>query len=713
MKVLQRCAVIFITISLISGCTGAEKIAPTLAIIETHIPTSTKTLTVVPTLLQLATITPEPTLEVPKLSLGKITAETIEGLTQIKMLGDGRVNDVAFSPGGGLIAVSSSIGIRLHGAQDLIERAFIPTSQAVTRVAFSPNGKLFAAGTQGGRIWVYAVEALLADKATPPKLPKEIKANNFAITCLEFSPDSMTLTSGSLDRTILVWDPVTGKRVRSLGGFLLGISAVAYSEQSDLLAGASVDGSTRIWRIRTGEMLNSSGDADRRRNEVDHYPISLSFAKTEELVTTWADGAITTWDWQSEDSQPVDFSSMEINRLSSSIFNSKLDTLINIHVNGKVDLYYEISHDDGSSSVDEVFETNVSPISSSLSPDGKRLIIISYPSEVSLWDVESKSLLKVYSRSAMGQQIISSAFSPDGKLLATSLGDGLVRIWDTSNMQIYFEMVVSPLETTRTMMFSSDGKQLLCGADAIYIYPAEDFSERLTSQFIEGAQPTQQIIMPSLKIATGGTLQTLALSPDMNVLASANLLEKTVQVWDPLEGTSITNYGGFKDPVEVVAFSPDSQTLAAGSVDHTVYLWSLERLISTKSGGPDLEKPDLIIKNEYPVLSMSYSADGNQLAIAGTNWNVRVVNSKNGGLLFRLKGAKNQITSLAISEDGKLFATGDADGILRIYGSEQGKLVTVLEGHAGMVNTLNFSPDARMLISGGEDGTIRVWGLLD
>ena len=240
---------------------------------------------------------------IPSLNLEKITSENAATLSQIKLIGDGRIRDVAFSAGGGLIAAGSSIGIRIHGGQDLIERAFIPSTASVTRVAFSPDGKLLAAGTEAGKILIYTVDSLLTSNNNPIKPVREIKANNFAITCLLFSPDSQSLTSGSLDRTILVWNPTTGKRIRSLGGFLLGISAITYSSDSTLLAGSSVDGSIRVWRIRTGEVLNSTGTPERNRRQVDHYPLSLGFLPDGWLISTWADGEISAWDWQDKKSK--------------------------------------------------------------------------------------------------------------------------------------------------------------------------------------------------------------------------------------------------------------------------------------------------------------------------------------------------------------------------------------------------------------------------
>ena len=237
-----------------------------------------------------------------------------------------------------------------------------------------------------------------------------------------------------------------------------------------------------------------------------------------------------------------------------------------------------------------------------------------------------------YSREPQGQQVIASAFSPDSRFLATSHGDGLVRIWDALNMQNYFEVDISQSEPTQDLQFSSDGKLLICAADAVYLFSTTEFQNLLQQQLsVSTVQPPVNL-QATRKIDTGGTVQTIAISMDGDYLVSSNLMVKTIQLWDTQTGKLIGNLGGMLDPVEVLAFAPGSLTLAAGSADHKVYIWNLDNIsTATNSGGATgeseylLEKPDLVIKSEFPVLSMIYSPDGSQLALAGTGWNVRVV----------------------------------------------------------------------------------------
>ena len=717
-KGLHCISLLLTAIIILSGCVTPSPVTLKEAETTDFTPNAVKQKTqpaVEPTPSPTPTPTPEPTIEVPPLELRTINAENAASMVQIKMLGDGRISHMAYSPSGNLLAAGSTIGIRLHGGKDLAERAFLPVSKPVRRVAFSPDGSLLAAGTEAGVILVFSVDDILSSQGETPSPIQEIKANNFPVTDLVFSPDGQSLANGSVDRTIQIWDPITGKRIRSVGGFLLGISAVAYSPDSTLLAGSSVDGSIRVWRIRTGEVLNSLGQPDKKRILPDHYPISIGFHRDGWLVSVWQSGEITTWQWQNEDSDPITtIASYEI--LTSAAFDPVSGKLLTSTRSGTVNIHDTETSDSSSLRFAQALtvETGEEILSMGFSPDGSQLATAIYPTGITLWDAQTGVQVKAYVRSPSGLQLAASSFSPDSRYLATSHADGLIRIWDTRNMMQYFEFQPGNGEVSRSLQFSGDGNSLLCGSDAVYSFPTGNFQQYLGIQQPAVSRTTRVDLLPDWRIETGGVVQTIALSVDQQYLASANLLGNTISLWDPATGKLLGYLEKANGPVEVLAFSPDGKTLAAGSIDHKVRFWSLDGESFTIANGEELQavKADRILKNDFAVLTMVYSADGSQMAIAGTNWNVRVVNTLNGGLQVLLKGAKDQIISLAASPGGDLFATGGVDGLIRLYEPGNKNPLILLRGQAGMVNTLNFSPDKRMLISGGEDGTIRVWGIL-
>src|SRR5205085_616014 len=72
----------------------------------------------------------------------------------------------------------------------------------VQAVAFSPDGKLLAAGGGDKKVRVYEVDG--------GKLKHELKGQNLAINTVAFSPDGKWLASGSGDKSVRVWDAATG-----------------------------------------------------------------------------------------------------------------------------------------------------------------------------------------------------------------------------------------------------------------------------------------------------------------------------------------------------------------------------------------------------------------------------------------------------------------------------------------------------------------------
>src|SRR5262249_22042681 len=76
-------------------------------------------------------------------------------------------------------------------------------SNVVWRVAFSPDGKIWAAGSQDGSVKLW--------DAASHKNTATWKADISGIGALAFSPDGKLLASGSKDLTIKLWDVENGK----------------------------------------------------------------------------------------------------------------------------------------------------------------------------------------------------------------------------------------------------------------------------------------------------------------------------------------------------------------------------------------------------------------------------------------------------------------------------------------------------------------------
>ena len=122
-------------------------------------------------------------------------------------IGKGGINDIQYSPEGTRLAVASDIGIWIYDANTGKELALLTGhTYKVSSVAFSPDGKTLASGSQNGTIYLWDI--------TAGKRKETLTGHTYRIASVAFSPDGKTLASGSMD--IRLWDAVTGQFMQTL-----------------------------------------------------------------------------------------------------------------------------------------------------------------------------------------------------------------------------------------------------------------------------------------------------------------------------------------------------------------------------------------------------------------------------------------------------------------------------------------------------------------
>ena len=193
------------------------------------------------------------------------------------------VYSVAFSPDGGTLASGGSGNIRLWNAATGEYKQTLRSSGSVRNVSFSPDGQmLVSASTDGGDIHLWHLRSgrrlrTLSDSnsysvAFSPdgstivggigdeiwfwdprsgvrlqKLTGHTDRHN--IFSVVFSPDGKILASGSADKTIRLWDAITGTSKQTLVGHTDSVIGVSFSPDGRTLASGSLDGTILLWNL--------------------------------------------------------------------------------------------------------------------------------------------------------------------------------------------------------------------------------------------------------------------------------------------------------------------------------------------------------------------------------------------------------------------------------------------------------------------------------
>ena len=214
------------------------------------------------------------------------------------------------------------------------------------------------------------------------------------------------------------------------------------------------------------------------------------------------------------------------------------------------------------------------------------------------------------------------------------------------------------------------------------------------------AQDSPQWHLPEgVKVRLGkGRINEIAYSPDGDLLAVASFIG--IWLYDARTGEELKLLSGHTSSVKSVSFSPDGSTLASGSLDATVRLWSVEtgRHLRTLSGHTSW------------VYSVSYSPDGLTLASGSFDDTVRLWSVETGRHLRTLSGHASGVYSVSYSPDGLTLASGSWQEI-RLWSVETGRHLRTLSGHTSWVNSVSYSPDGSTLASGSDDTTVRLWSV--
>lgn len=565
------------------------------------------------------------------------------------------------------------------------------------------------------------------------------------ITDIRFSNDGSVFASSSLDKTVKVFDTLTGNEIITLSGNIRNPEEIFFSKDNKKLNYLTSDKKLKTYQINNWNLLKDYQLAADENSPVSfsnsQYYIayqkqkyiiiydtnlnketkkilntekitSIAFANENTLITGDSKGQIKVYDIKSSKLlKSIKAHNSSIRKIITAdknfltIGNDKLVKQWDLKTFKNFYKYTSDIKDIASVNNDSFIELENNLFKIRNIKDLKTLKTIPSQSQ-NIKNFDLKNNLIVYSEN---ENIY--VYNTDNKNIAYKIENKLEKINSTSLKGKYLAFGTD--NSARIWDLSKNQQTILANNETITAIEFNPDTELIATGNNKGNLKLWQLPAKNIFINSNthqGAINSIVFNAESIYFASASSDSK-LKIWRVGSGQELVTLEAHTAKINSVDYHPDNERIISGSSDNTVKLWDT---IDSKY----LRN----LKFSSEINSVKFNPKGDMFAVAsGDNlkehknmfslslWDINSFNK-----LKDLKGHKAKVSVIAFNYDGSIMASGSDDNSIKLWNVLTGENFLTMNGHSNQISYLSFlSKSKNKILSSSSDNSFIIWNLAD
>ncbi len=548
-----------------------------------------------------------------------------------------------------------------------------------------------------------------------------LKGHTAPIRCIAVTLDGLNIISSGDDKTIRIWDAMTGRCTGVLSGHTASVCALAPTPDGQHFISGGDDGDLILWKLAEKQPIRILHDATSEHGRVLALNVSSDGRRA---IASYADRKILLWNLEYfrllREFDIDNDQARAINILPGSLKAASAGRTIRIWDLETGQVMMSLPGHTGN--VNALLPTN----------DGQRLISAADDHTIRIWDIQNGIELRTLFHH--GGAVMALAQVPGLHMIVSAGADNLIRTWDLDSGRLV-SSIESQSSQVNALAITPDGRRLISGGERRLVN-VWDFANRRLLRSIKGplTRNSAVILTQDGKFAIsasadgalrmwelasgkqtrliqekGSNIYALALASDNRRLFSA-AEDGILTMFDLLDASKpATPIGEHLGAVLGVAVTPDGSRVVTASADSTLRIWDISPTEENKMGTGELIAT--LYGHSSWVRSVACLPDNWRAVSVSADHTMKLWDLDSGALIYSVEAHQGEINDVAVLERGLRVVTAGDDRLLRVWDVETGHPQFTLTGHTGEVNAVAATPEKSRIVSVSHDRSVRVWDL--